>query len=144
MRADTTTQMEVNAALDRMLTAYADRDMDALVATCVPDADLTMIGTGADERRIGPDEMRLQAARDWEQSEASRFTLDWRLISAAGSVAWVAATGTAHVRVAGQDMDSPIRMTCVLERRERGWLIAHLHASVPFGEQGEGQSWPTP
>lgn len=144
MRADTTTEKEVNAAIDRMLAAYAGRDLDALLATCVPDADLSMIGTGADERRVGQDELRLQATRDWEQSEASSFTLDWRLISAAGSVAWATATGSAHVRVAGQDMDAPIRMTCVLERRERGWLIAHLHASVPFGQQEEGQSWPTP
>jgi ketosteroid isomerase-like protein len=102
-----------------------------------------MFGTGADERRIGPDEMRMQAARDWEQSEASSFTLPWRHIAAAGDVAWVAAAGEAHVRVAGQDMDAPIRTTFVLERRGDGWQIAHMHASVPMAEQAEGQSWPT-
>ncbi|HWQ13180.1 MAG TPA: nuclear transport factor 2 family protein [Roseiflexaceae bacterium] len=143
MRPDQTTEAEVNAALDRILVAYADRDMDALVAACVPDADLSMFGTGADERRVGLSEVQAQAMRDWGQSEAASFSLPWRHISGAGNVAWVAAEGSASVRAGGQDMSLPIRMTTVFERRDGRWLLAHMHASVPFMAQEEGQSFPT-
>jgi predicted ester cyclase len=49
---------------------------------------------------------------------------------------------TVHVRVEGQEMHLPARITAVLEQRGETWLILQLHGSLPAAEQEEGQAWP--
>ena len=73
MKADVDTEKAVVAFLDAFTGAYKRRDMDALMALIAPDDDVFMFGTGIDEKRIGPEEFRLQAERDWSQMEDFSF-----------------------------------------------------------------------
>jgi ketosteroid isomerase-like protein len=141
MHADQQTEAAAIAVLTRFSDAYVRRDLNALLSLFAPDADAVLIGTGPDERRVGRAEIQAQAERDWAQSEAGSFHWTWHSVSAAGSVAWLAAEGTAQARVGGQDMSLPIRLTSVLEKHGNEWLIVQSHASVPAGSQG--QSFPT-
>src|SRR5262245_57997334 len=68
MKADVKTETAVKAALDRVAEAYTKRDSDGLVACFAPDPDVIMYGTGADEKRIGREAIRMQAERDWSQA----------------------------------------------------------------------------
>lgn len=143
MKADKKTENEVMAALIKGHEAYARRDIDGLLAAFVPDADVIMIGTGADERRVGLAEIRAQAERDWAQTEASAIEFGWRSVSVAGSVACVATEATFKVKAGGQEMGIPARMTATLEKRGEKWLVLQSHYSIPWAEQTEGESFPS-
>lgn len=143
MKADTKTETKVIAVLNKAHDAYSRRDIEGLLACFLPDADVVMFGTGADEKRVGSGQIKMQAERDWSQTEAGSIQLGWYSVSAADSVAWVATDAIFNVRTGGQEMSVPARLTCVLEKRGDTWLIGQAHYSIPWGEQAEGESFPT-
>jgi uncharacterized protein (TIGR02246 family) len=142
MKADRKTEAAVRAVLERLAKAYAQRDMDLLISAFLPDPDVLMYGTGADEKRVGLAEMEAQARRDWSQSEAANIRYGWTSISAAGPVAWVATDAVFHLEGGGQQFDLPARATAVLEKRDDEWLIAQVHFSFAAAGQDEGESFP--
>jgi ketosteroid isomerase-like protein len=142
MKANAKTEAAVLGVLDRFMETYQKRDIDGLMALFAPDDDQIMFGTGIDEKRIGRDQIRFQAERDWSQTEALAFNLNWRQISAAGPVAWVAAEGLGQGQVGGQEFQFPMRMTAVLEQRGDKWLLVQGHVSLPAPGQEDGDSVP--
>ena len=143
MKADDKTEAAVMAVVNKWLESYTARDIDAIMAFYAPDPGVVLIGTGADERCVGLAEIKALHEREWSQSEAGSFELRWYAVSAAGSVAWVATDVIVHVRVEGQEMHLPGRITAVLEQRGDTWLFLQLHGSLPATGQDEGQAWPT-
>jgi uncharacterized protein (TIGR02246 family) len=143
MKADAKTEAAVKAVMDRLAMAYAKRDLAMLQSTFAQEPDVVMIGTGADEKRMGPEEIRIQAERDWAQTDDAALTYDWTSISSAGPVAWAATDVTMKVKAGGQEMKFPLRASLVLEKRGDEWLIVHVHMSSPAAGQAEGESWPT-
>lgn len=144
MKADTKTEAAVIGAFNRFLKAYETRDGRSLLSLFVPDPDVVLYGTGADEKRIGQAAIKTQFERDWSQSEAASLKFDWHSVSLAGGAALVAADGTAHVKVGGQQVTMPLRATVVFEQRGNSWLVAQMHVSTPASEQAEGESWTPP
>lgn len=143
MKADAQTEAEVTAVLTRLSQAYTQRNSGDLLAVFAPDPDVVLIGTGVDEKRVGREEVKVQVERDWAQSERVVMELTPNVVSATGEVAWVSGDFTIKVTSGGQEVTMPGRITAVLEKREGKWLIAQAHFSMPFGEQGAGESWPT-
>jgi len=141
MKADAQTTAAVEAALQKMTEAYAKRDMNAFLGGYASDADVMVYGTGADERRVGVEQIRAQVTRDWSQSESAAMAFDRMLVSAAGAVAWAAVDGAFKFRIGGKDMSMPARATFVLEKRDGRWLIQHAHFSTPASSQEEGKSF---
>lgn len=142
MKADAQTEAAVMAVLAQYTHAYEHRNMEELLALFVPDPDVLIIGSGADEKRVGLAEIQQQAERDWAQSETAAFTWKWSLVSAAGSVAWLAADAVISAQVGGQTMQLPFRFTAVLEQRGDKWLFVQMHLSFPAPEQAAGESFP--
>lgn len=142
MKANETTEAEVLRVMNKYIEAYQKRDKDGLLSLFAPDADQVHFGTGADEKRVGRDQIGFQVERDWSQTEALAFNLTWHQISTAGPVAWIAAEGLGQGQVGGQAFAFPMRMTGVLERRGDEWLLVHSHASLPAAGQEEGDSVP--
>lgn len=143
MKADATTTAAVKATFDKVTEGYAKRDLALFRSAFAPDSDVVMFGTGADEKRIGLSEIEAQAERDWAQSDSSAIAFGWTSISAAGSVAWLAADVTFRFAAGGQEMSMPGRLTTVLEQRGEEWLIVQAHFSAPVAAQAEGESFPT-
>ena len=143
MKADAKTETAVMAVVDKFNETYARRDIDGLLALFAPDSDLVLFGTGADEKRVGLAELKIQAERDWAQTDSIYFELGWHSVSAAGSVAWLAAEGMGQAKFDGQEMSFPFRFTAVLEQRGGKWLFTQGHLSVPAPGQAEGESLPT-
>jgi ketosteroid isomerase-like protein len=142
MKADAKTEAEVKAVLTRLTESYEKKDLEGLMACIAPDPDTVMYGTGADERRVGPAEIRMQAQRDWDQTEAISMAFGWTSISAAGPVAWAAVDGAFKIRAGGQAFSMPARATFVLEKRDGKWLVVQSHFSAPAAGQEEGESVP--
>ena len=140
MNADARTGKEVDAVIDQLANAYKTRNLKDLMACFAPDPDVVLYGTGADEKRVGPDQIRAQAERDWSQTESIAITFTSRSISAAGLVAWAALDGAFEIRASGQQMTLPTRVSFVLEKRDGKWLIVHSHFSTPAAGQEESSS----
>jgi ketosteroid isomerase-like protein len=142
MKANGKTETAVLDVLDNFLESYKQRDIEGLMALFASDDDQVLFGTGIDEKRIGRDQIKFQAERDWAQTEALAFNFTWRQVSAAGPVAWVAAEGLGQGRAGGQEFEFPMRMTAVLEQRGDKWLLVQSHVSLPSPGQEEGDSVP--
>lgn len=143
MKADAMTEAAVKSVLNELAESYKKRNLEGALAIFVPDPDVVLYGTGADEKRVGLAQLRMQVERDWSQSDAVWLDFKWMSVSASGSVAWVAADAAFHVEAGGEKMSFPARTTFVLEKRGNNWLIAQSHFSFPAGEQEAGESFPT-
>lgn len=142
MKANEKTEAEVLMVINKYLAAYQNRDLEGLTSLFAPDEDQVHFGTGADEKRIGRDQIIFQAKRDWAQTEALSFNLTWYQVSTAGPVSWIAAEGLGQGEAGGQSFAFPMRMTGVVEKRGNQWLLIHSHASLPAPGQEEGDSVP--
>lgn len=139
---DTTKEATVIGALNDFMEAWESRDVDAILSSFAPSATVSGYGTGADEKRVGLDEIQTQLERDFSQSELLSVTLDWNLVGISGQVAWVASDVTIRFKLAGHDeMAFPARLTSVLQNYDGRWLMEHFHLSVAAASQEEGQSF---
>lgn len=144
MKANPTTSKQILGVLQAYADALAERDIDGMLTLFVDDDDLVIFGSGADERRVGKEALKLQLQRDLAQCESMSMTFQWSAVSAAGKVAWVSTELTIAARINGEECRFPGRYSLVLEEREGRWLFVHSHFSLPASEQPEGHSFPTP
>lgn len=145
MKADPQTEAAVLDVLDRFADYYYQRDFENLWRLFARDPDIVIIGTGADEKAIGPQETGPGYRRDFSQISSISAVRKWvGPVSAAGDVAWVASEWLVDWSIGESDSHGLVRRTFVLERRGGEWLIVHSHASFPSADQPEGKSWPTP
>jgi len=144
MEAEKRTEAEIRVVLERMAKAYENKDVDAVMSCYAPDPDVVSIGTGKDEKYIGPEQLRRAHERDFAQSESISMTFDGLSVStaAAGKVAWFASDITVHVEASGKHLTLSGRLTGVVENRGGKWLLVQGHFSLPAAEQPEGQSFP--
>ena len=141
MKADARMEAEIRAALGELAEAYKARDLQRAMACFAPDDDLVMYGTGVDEKRVGPDEMRAQLERDWSQTESAELTYDGVSVSGVDRVAWASADAAFRVRADGETALQQVRLTAVFEKRNGRWLIVQGHFSLPAAGQEEGSSF---
>ncbi len=143
MKADDATTAAVLGVVEGFMAAYEAKDVDGVMAHIATDDDVVMIGTGADEKRIGHGEARRQVERDHEQTDKIALRMSDPLVSARGDVAWLTGDVSFDGIAAGTSFTIPGRMTAVFERRGDGWLMVNSHFSAPMSEQEEGQSIPS-
>jgi ketosteroid isomerase-like protein len=141
MSAEMKTTQEIEGAIEAMTLAYRSRKVDDLLACFAPDSDAVLYGTGGDEKRIGPEQIRAQVERDWGQTESAEMAFSWKSIGAAGNVAWAALDGAFNLTAGGQALSLPARVSLVFEKRDGQWLIVHSHFSTPAAAQEEGHSF---
>jgi ketosteroid isomerase-like protein len=140
MKAGTRTTEEIEAAVKTLTVAYKTRNLKDLMACFAPDPDVVLYGTGADEKRMGSEQIRFQVERDWSQTESIEMSFTSSSISAAGNVSWAAMDGAFNIRAGGQTVTIPARISFVFEKRDDKWLIVHSHFSTPTAGQDEGSS----
>jgi ketosteroid isomerase-like protein len=144
MRANFNVEKEVVSTINQLFEAYKKRDLQAMLAVLAPDADVLVIGSGEDERSIGPSDFGKSAQRDWKQSESASIKAENVLVSCAGIVAWFAADVNFQFSIKGKKYDLEGRLTGIMENRMGKWLLMQLHFSTPSCQQNHGHSWPQP
>lgn len=142
MKADKETQSQVTLTLKAMFEAYAKRDLNAVLSFWAPDPDVFMLGSGADEKSVGIQELVKSLKRDWEQSDSASIELKDVAVSTAGSVSWFATDITFNGKINAEKFTLPGRLTGVMEKRNENWLLIQMHFSTPSVQQDQGQSWP--
>lgn len=143
MKADPHTEAGVLDVFAQLSRSMSKSDVDGGVALFANDPDVFLLGTGADEVRLGISAIRDQIARDLGQADSVAWTFGVQSISAAGSVAWTSGDVSVRVSMGGETHEMPVRLTTVLEQRGGRWLIQQMHVSMPNVAQAAGQSWST-
>ena len=135
MKADSMIEKAVKTILDKFAESYARCDLKSAMSLIAPDADVVIYGTGAEEKRIGPEEIKTQFERDWAQIEEPALEYKWISISAAGNVAWAAIDAVFKGNVDGHNLKFQSRITKVLEKRGDRWFIVQGDFSFPDQSQ---------
>lgn len=142
MKLTEETKLGVLSTLDKIAEAFEERDLDKMMSLFYTDEDIVVIGTGADEKRVGKSEARSLFKRDWSQSEASSIDYNWKSISAEGKFAWAAVEATVYARIGSREIHLPTRLTIIMKKSGKQWLIVHWHTSLPASGQQTGEAWP--
>lgn len=135
MKANYATEKAIMAVLEEFAESYAKQDLKTIMSLVSTDDDIIMYGTNADEKRIGFKEIKAQFERDWSQIEEPAFEYKWISISASGNVSWAAIDAVFKAKLSGQNLNFPLRVTKILEKKGDKWLIVHAHFSFPDGSQ---------
>lgn len=141
MKADTRTTREVLKALKDWTQAYQAHDLCLAMSHIVPETTAVFIGTGADEERLNRAGIRRGFERDFTQTARVRISYTGLKISARGPVAWLHGRAIFHAVSEGRRVKLTGRLTMVLEKRGKRWLIAQGHLSEPTGSQRRGHSF---
>jgi ketosteroid isomerase-like protein len=141
MVASQETIAAVRGVLDRFAAAYAAKDVAGVLGCFAVGEDGVLVGTGADEWRVGDAEVRAQTERDFAQGDA--LSIDYGDIHIEGRdrVAWFAAQATIRASLSGEPFEAALRLTGVLTQQGDGWKIVQSHLSFPAAAQEPGSSF---
>ncbi|MDD5005429.1 MAG: nuclear transport factor 2 family protein [Candidatus Omnitrophica bacterium] len=142
MLANQGIKMQINEVVQKFAEAFSERDANTLLGLFADDPDVTLIGSGIDEVRVGIKEIASQFDRDWMQSDGIKSQVKINNVSCAGNVAWTFGETKVQARMHNETVSYYARFTGVFERRKDKWLIMQWHISLPAYEQEEGESWP--
>ncbi|MEQ8168341.1 MAG: nuclear transport factor 2 family protein [Candidatus Eremiobacterota bacterium] len=143
MKIDEKNKKEVIDVMNRYASASEAKDVDGIMSLFPSDDNNIIIyGSGADEKRIGPEEIKAQMERDFSQADSMALIYDWYSVEGTDNVAWFSADVTVSATVSGKKMTLPARFTTVLEKRNSKWLMVQGHFSIPASGQSEGESFP--
>lgn len=134
--AATPTADEIRAVLAAHDKALNDKNLDAIMATFSTDPQTVVLGTGTEERWVGPNEIRtaytemikdydpgtLQAVCDWKTGDADD----------AGTMAWLAASCTCKDSLQGKPREYKLNVSGTLEKQNNKWVFVSLHMSNAF------------
>ena len=135
---------DLKAVVELWIKGYEQRDKALIKEVMSASPEVFYYGAGVDEHISGLDGMLEQLDRDWRQSQKAEVTMTgfrWQKIFE--DCAWVACELQPKIEVEGKALSLPeIRCTIVLVRENKKWKMVHSHASWPYSEQAEGESFP--
>jgi uncharacterized protein (TIGR02246 family) len=131
----------ISKVLDEFVAAYTTMDPDSVARFFTDDPNAVLVGTGPDEIRIGPEQLREQIERDLSHADSIEFHLGDVKISGRGDVAWTFAQPVLTATVGDEQMRMPMRMTLVLVQDQGEWRVHSSHLSVAMAEQQIGESF---
>jgi len=132
MKADTQTETEIKALIEAAWERYAQQDLEGVLALWTTDPDLTILGVGDGQQIcVGQDAWRDALQDQFERLEDPKVTIEWHSISAAGNVAWSAATVMIENTTNGERVALPTQQTAICEKRGGAWHIMQVHTSRP-------------
>jgi ketosteroid isomerase-like protein len=122
----------VKATLDALIRAVEGRSLDGLPGVVAQDPDLVWIGTGEGEWIVGYDALEEVMRAQNEALEYIRISVSEETIhlSPSEQVAWATNRWVFKARMAGEELELPLRCTWVAEKRDAGWVLVHSHKSV--------------
>jgi uncharacterized protein (TIGR02246 family) len=131
--SSTTDRAEIEALFQRLASAHADHDANAIVEAYAPDAVIF---------ELAPPLMRRGMNRDnvaaWLAGWDGPIQIDVRDVSltVGGNLAFVSALNRMRGRQGGEEQDLWYRTTTCLLKISGRWKIVCDHASVPFYMDG--------
>jgi ketosteroid isomerase-like protein len=141
MVASEDTITAVRGVLDRFAATYSAKDEAGVLGCFDVGQDGVLIGTGADEWRVGDAAVRAQVERDFAQADSLSVEYGELYIDGTDGVPWFAVKATVRASVGGEPFEPALRLTGVVRRQGDGWSIVQSHLSFPADAQEPGQSF---
>ena len=120
------------AVLDRLGTAFGDRDVATALSCFVADDDITYVGSEFGEAAAGHVLVGALLARAFARPEAYSWRVRQSRVHRYGDCAYVLAEADGEVVTdTGEQSRFPYRISGVLEPGEDGWRIRVCHGCEP-------------
>ena len=128
-----TNKAEIEGLLQKLASAHADHDADAIVDVYAPDAVIFDLSPPLGRRGMKRDNVVAWLA-GWE----GPIRIDARDVSLTvdGDLAFVSALNRMRGRQSGEDQDLWYRTTMCIQKISGQWRIVCDHSSVPFYMDG--------
>ena len=134
--APTPTIDEIRAVLTAHDKALSDKNLDALMATFSTDPKTVVLGTGTEERWVGPDQIRAAYTEIFKDYDPGTLqaNCDWKTGGAdhAGTMAWLAISCNCKDSLQGKTRDYKLNVTGTVEKQNNKWVFVSLHMSNAF------------
>lgn len=130
---------EVKGLVDQFSRMWETQDLEMFDQLIADDPNIVVLGTDQAEFIIGIEEYRELRQRQFDSFNNVEHTVQEQTIrlSQSGDVAWFTTIYDMFLIDASEQPLSfeGIRSSGVLERRDEGWRIVHLHTSLPVDGQ---------
>jgi ketosteroid isomerase-like protein len=127
---------EARALLTAHDKALNDKNIDALLATFSSKPDTVVLGTGTEERWVGPESIKAAYTEMFKDYDAGTLNAncDWKTggIDSDGSMAWVAASCTCKDSLKGKAREYKLNVSATAEKQDGKWKFVVLHMSNAF------------
>ena len=124
---------EVLAAHDKALN---DKNLDALLGTFSTDPNTVVLGTGVEERWLGPQEIRAAYTEIFKDYDPGTLqtNCDWKTGGAAddATMAWLAASCNAKDSLQGKPREYKLNVSGTVAKQDGKWRFVVLHMSNAF------------
>ena len=135
--AATPTADEIRAVLAAHDKALNDKNLDAVMATFSTDQSTVFLGTGPEERWMGPQEIRTAYTEIFKDYDPGTLVTDcsqWKAGGAdeAGTMAWLAATCACKDSMQGKTREYKMNVSATVEKQNNKWVFVSLHMSNAF------------
>ena len=127
---------EIRAVLAAHDKALNDKNLDAIMATFSSDPTTVMMGTGSEERWMGPQEIRAAYAEIIKDYDPGTFDAkcDWKTGGSDddGDMAWLAASCDCKDSLKGKARNYKLNVTAAVAKQNDQWKFVSLHMSNAF------------
>jgi ketosteroid isomerase-like protein len=127
---------EVRSVLQAHDKALSEKNIDALMDTFSTDPNTVVLGTGTEERWVGPQEIKAaytEMFKDYDPN-TMQSDCDWKTGGSdpEGSMAWFAATCSCKDSLQGKVRNYKLNVTASLAKQSGKWHFVALHMSNAF------------
>jgi uncharacterized protein (TIGR02246 family) len=127
---------EVRALLSAHDKALSEKNLDGVMATFSNDPNTVVLGTGFEEKWVGPQEIRAAYTEMFKDYDPGTLqsNCDWKTGGAddAGTMAWLAAICNAKDSMQGKTREYKLNVTAAAEKQDGKWKFTSLHMSNAF------------
>ena len=133
-RASKPTVDEIRQVLAAHDKALNEKNLDAVMNTFSTDANTVMLGTGSEEKWMGPQEIRsayTEIFKDYDPGTLQTDCASWKSGGAddAGTMAWLAATCNAKDSLQGKTREYKLNVSGTVAKQNGQWRFVVLHMS---------------
>jgi ketosteroid isomerase-like protein len=128
---------EIREALAAHDKALSDKNLDAVMGTFSTDPTTVVLGTGTEERWVGPQEIRAAYTEIFKDYDPGTLqtNCDWKTGGSddAGTMAWLAAACAAKDSLQGKAREYKLNVSGTVAKQPDGkWRFVVLHMSNAF------------
>ncbi len=128
---------EIRAVLQQHDKALGEKNLDALMDTFVNSPDTVVLGTGTEEKWVGPETIKnayTEIFKDYDVGSVN-ISCDWKTGHHLGDVAWMAATCHAKDALKGNPREYHLNVSATMVKDDGKWRFSILHMSNLTGSQ---------
>ncbi|PWT92505.1 MAG: hypothetical protein C5B55_06300 [Blastocatellia bacterium] len=128
---------EIRAVLSAHDKALSEKSLDGVMATFSTDPNTVVLGTGPEERWVGPQEIRgayTEMFKDYDPGTLNCDCNEFKTAGAAddGSMAWLAATCHCKDSLQSKSRDYKMNVSATVAKQGGAWKFVSLHMSNAF------------